>query len=326
VALVIGNAAYQNVRPLRTPTNDADRVAALLRTLDFEVTEAKDLNKLGMELVLRRFAADINGADVALFYFSGHGAQVGELNYLLPVSAQVDNRRSLTLDTVALQDVNSLMRAAGSRVQLLFLDACRNNPFASQFENNPHGAQLESVRAASRGFAPIEAMSGALVVFSAAPGQTAQDGAGEISPFTAASLKYASLPKVDVRQMLTRVRAFVSEQTDNQQVPWDGSSLLGDLFLAPQRRPYDQHASVEIGADGVQPLKLRRPAQPQGGDVTVQIDRTPLSGKLQLGDREIGAEDVLGPADFAALSYRRVGSATLRPPSFCSIVARLTAR
>jgi TPR repeat protein len=310
VALVIGNAAYQNVHPLRTPTNDADRVAALLRTLDFEVTEAKDLDKLGMELVLRRFAADINGADVALFYFSGHGAQVGELNYLLPVSAQIDNRRSLTLDTVALQDVNSLMRAAGAKVQLLFLDACRNNPFAAQFENNPHGAQFESGRAASRGFAPIEAMSGALVVFSAAPGQTAQDGAGEVSPFTAAFLKYASLPKVDVRQMLTRVRALVSEQTDNQQVPWDSSSLLGDLFLAPKRPPptYDQHASVEIGADGVQPLKLRRPAQPQGGDVTVQIDRTPLSGKLQLGDREIGAEDVLGPADFAALSYHRVGS------------------
>jgi len=312
VALVIGNSAYQNVHPLRTPTNDADRVAGLLRTLDFEVTEAKDLDKLGMELVLRRFAADINGADVALFYFSGHGAQVGELNYLIPVSAHIDNRRSLTLDTVALQDVNSLMRAAGAKVQLLFLDACRNNPFAAQFENNPLGAQFESARVAvARGFAPVEATSGALVVFSAAPGQIAQDGAGEVSPFTAAFLKYAGLPNVDVRQMLTRVRAAVSEQTDNQQVPWDSSSLLGDVFLAPKRPPpmYDQLARVDVGPDGVQPLMLRRPAQPEGGDVRVQIDRTPLNGKLQLGDREIGPEDALTPADFAALSYRRVGSA-----------------
>ena len=313
VALVVGNAAYQNVRQLRTPVNDADRVAALLRSLDFEVIEAKDLDKLGMELTLRHFAADMGGADVALFYFSGHGAQVGDQNYLLPVSAHVDTRRSLTLDAVALQDVSSLMRAAGAKIQLLVLDACRNNPFSAQFENDPGADRTAQTRSVSaRGFAAVDAGSGALIAFSAAPGQVAQDGAGEVSPFTEAFLKYAGSPSLEVRQMLSRVRAFVSQKTDEQQVPWDNSSLLGDVFLVPRRQPpvFDRMARVEIADNAVERIGLRPPIQPEGGDVQVKIDRAPLEGRLLLDEREIGAEDTLAPADFANLSYRRSGSAS----------------
>jgi TPR repeat protein len=312
VALVVGNAAYQNVRQLRTPVNDADRVAALLRTLDFEVIEAKDLDKLGMELTLRHFGTDISGADVALFYFSGHGAQVGDVNYLLPVSARVDTRRSLALDAVALQDVSSLMRAAGAKIQLLVLDACRNNPFGAEFENSPGADRTAPTRSASaRGFAPVEAASGALIAFSAAPGQIAMDGAGDVSPFTEAFLKYAGSPSLEVRQMLSRVRAFVSQKTDEQQVPWDNSSLLDDVFLVPKRQPpvFDRMARVEIAENGVQRIVLQPPIQPEGGEVRVKIDRAPLEGRLLLGEREIGAEDTLAPADFANLFYRRSGRA-----------------
>ena len=140
VAMVIGNASYQNAPSLRTPTTDAAEVSKLLRTLDFSVIELTNVDKVGMERALRQFSSEMNGADVALFYYSGHGVQVGDLNYLVPISAKIDGARSLALDTIALQDVNSAMQEAGVRVQLLFLDACRDNPFAAAFVSAHSGA------------------------------------------------------------------------------------------------------------------------------------------------------------------------------------------
>ena len=264
--------------------------------------EAKDLDKLGMELTLRHFAADMGGADVALFYFSGHGAQVGDritycgspLMWTL-VGASLSMRSHCRMSS-------SLMRAAGAKIQLLVLDACRNNPFSAQFENDPGADRTAQTRSVSaRGFAAVDAGSGALIAFSAAPGQVAQDGAGEVSPFTEAFLKYAGSPSLEVRQMLSRVRAFVSQKTDEQQVPWDNSSLLGDVFLVPRRQPpvFDRMARVEIADNAVERIGLRPPIQPEGGDVQVKIDRAPLEGRLLLDEREIGAEDTLAPADFA---------------------------
>src|ERR1700742_1649456 len=169
VALVMGHAAYQNAPRLRTPPSDAAKVADLLRTLDFSVVVLTDLDKIGMEVAIRRFSPEINGADVALFYYSGHAAQVGDVNYIVPVSAKIDGARSLTLDTIAFQDVSSSMRQAGAKVQLLFLDACRDNPFENAF--SPPQAQ-----GASRGLAKLTPANGSLIVFSTSPGDVAHDG------------------------------------------------------------------------------------------------------------------------------------------------------
>jgi TPR repeat protein len=303
VALVIGNAAYQNVEALRTPTNDADRVSALLRTLDFSVIELTDADKIAMEQGLRRFSADINGADVALFYYSGHGVQIGDLNYLVPVSAKVNSERSLPLDTIALQDISSSMRQAGAKVQLLFLDACRNNPFATAFAPPTAGA--------ARGFAPVNTSTGSLIVFSTAPGQVARDGAGDVSPFTGGFLQYAGVPNLDVRQVLSRVRSYVASATGDQQVPWDNSSLLGDFFLVPKRKPptFEKLAQVEVpSAAGPQGMRLAAPLQPEGGAINVKIEKAPAHGRLLLGTRQIGDDETVSSADFARLAYEGASS------------------
>ena len=120
VAMVIGNAAYQNVPPLNTPTTDAAEVSKLLRSLDFSVIELTNVDKVGMERALRQFSAEMDRADVALFYYSGHGVQVGDVNYLVPISAKIDGARSLALDTIALQDVNPQCRKPASRSNSCF--------------------------------------------------------------------------------------------------------------------------------------------------------------------------------------------------------------
>jgi len=299
VALVIGNAAYQNAPPLRTPTSDADHVSDLLRHLDFAVTEVKDVDKQGMEQVLRRFAADISGADVALFYYSGHGVQVADDNYILPVSTRVDNQRNLTLDAFAVLDVDAMMRAAGAHVQLLFLDACRNNPFAERF------APTRSLKAP--GLAAEEVGSGALIAFSAAPGQFAMDGRGEVSPFTEGFLKYAATPNIEVRQLMARVRGYVSDQTAQSQVPWDNSSLLQDVYLVPKRAPPDfaRLSRVHLPADGAGEMRLTRPVQPDGGEMKVAIEQSPAAGALELGGKRLRAGDEIAAGDFDKLAYQR---------------------
>ena len=308
VALVIGNAAYQNVPRLRTPTSDADHVADLLRRLDFQVTEVKDVDKVGMEQALRHFAEDINGADVALFYYSGHGAQVADDNYILPVSARIDSQRILTLDAFAVLDIDSLMRAAGARVQLLFLDACRNNPFGERF------APAQAV--ATRGLAPVVPGGGALIAFSAGPGQVARDGVGDVSPFTEGFLKYAATPNIEVRQMLARVRGHVADETDQSQTPWDNSSLLEDVFLVPKRDPpnFPRLTRAHLAADASGELHLDRPVQPDGGEVHVRIEQTPAFGRLTLDGRELLAGDDIEAAGFERLVYR--ASAEARADAF----------
>lgn len=304
IALVMGNAAYQNAEPLRTPVSDAVKVAELLRSLDFSVVELTNVDKIGMESALRRFSSDINGADVALFYYSGHGAQVGDLNYLVPISARTDSARSLSLDMIGLQDVSSAMRQAGVKVQLLFVDACRDNPFETAF------APRQSAGPA-HGLARVDTAGGSLIVFSTAPGQVARDGNGEVSPFTGGFLRYAALPNLDIRQMLTRVRSYVAEETGNQQVPWDNSSLLGDFYLVPKRPApiFEKLSQVELAPDSsLQPLHLAAPSQPEGGAVTVKIEQGPAHGRLRLASRQIQDDEILSAEEFGRLGYESASS------------------
>ena len=302
--MVIGNAAYQNVPPLKTPTTDAAEVSKLLRTLDFSVIELENVDKVGMERALRQFSAEMDRADVALFYYSGHGVQVGDLNYLVPVSAKIEGARSLALDTIALQDVNSAMQEAGVKVELLFLDACRDNPFAGAFAS-------AGPKVATRGFAPVRTTTGSLVAFSTSPGQAAQDGTGDVSPFTRGFLRYAAVPGLDIRQVLTRVRSYVAQETDNQQVPWDSSSLLGDFYLVPKRAAplFEKLSSVQLASDAtVHSLGLIAPTQPEGGAVTVKVQQAPAYGRLTIDSRQIKDDEVLSSADFARLAYQSTTS------------------
>ena len=188
VALVVGNSDYRYTTGLRNPRNDANDVAAALQRLGFSVISGMDLGVDGFYDKLARFRDATRGSSVALFFYAGHGIQVDGKNYLAPVDADLRNKLDLRRGAVALDDVMEAMRG---ETRLVFLDACRSNPF-SRF--------LSSTRGAGRGLARVHAGGGAanrggtLIAFATAPDDVADDGAERNSPFTAALLKHIPLP------------------------------------------------------------------------------------------------------------------------------------
>ena len=232
IALVIGNTGYQHMRALPNAVNDAEALAGTLRGLGFAVTLERNQNAAAMRRTMRDFSDAARGADVALFFFAGHGLQMGTRdraeNYLVPVDARLSDARDTEDETIALSRVLQLLD--GARARVVILDACRDNPLLAQM------AQAGGTRSVSRGLAPIEASGaqGTLVAFSTAPGAVAADGRGRNSPFTTALLRHLPTPGLELRGALTRVRAEVARETNNTQVPWSNDGLLAELFLAGQ--------------------------------------------------------------------------------------------
>ena len=225
VALVVGNAAYAHAQPLLNAKNDAADIAAALRDIGFEVIERQDLDARGMREGAREFARKIKGADLALFYYAGHAIQLEGGNYLVPTDARIEDQADVPLSTVDLAHIVGAMESE-KRANVIFIDACRDNPFLR--------AVFPATRSTgSHGLAPVSTGVGTLIAFATSPGRVAQDGKGRNSPFTAAILKHIRTPGLEVRSMLSRVRADVMAATGNKQIPWDNSSLVGDVHLAP---------------------------------------------------------------------------------------------
>src|SRR6478672_4228895 len=230
IALVIGNSNYQNVARLPNPANDAKAVAELLNTAGFEVISATDLNHNQMIEVMQDFSAKI----------AGHGVQLAGENYLVPVDARISSEPELVDGSVRLVDVMATLDAIPSRMRIVILDACRNNPFPSLNE-------------AGRGLAIVDAPNGSIVGYSTAPGTEALDGVGSHSPYTDAFLRLAHEKNVPIEQLFKRVRLEVNNSTDGRQTPWESSSLTSDFYFfgdtavaagrAPDRSPIIQTAS-----------------------------------------------------------------------------------
>jgi tetratricopeptide (TPR) repeat protein len=229
VALVIGNSAYQFASPLANPANDSNDVAAALRKVGFTVVEGHDLDWRGMVAKIREFAGTLGTADLALFFYAGHGIQVNGENYLIPVDAKLDTPGSLDLDAVNLRTILRPMEDA-KRVDLVFLDACRDNPFTRSMSRSIGSSRSVSV---SQGLAQIEGAAGEMIAYSTQPDNVAMDGAGRNSPFTTALLKYIDRPGLEIEQMMKLVRVDVMSATQQRQIPWGHSSLVGDVFLKP---------------------------------------------------------------------------------------------
>jgi hypothetical protein len=234
VALVIGNSAYRHAAALANPGNDADGVARTLADLGFRVTLLRDLGVSAFREALLEFGDAARGADVALFFFAGHGLQMGlrdrAENFLVPVDAQLADARRLEDETIRLSRVLELMESARARV--VILDACRDNPLIAAMANTG------GTRSVGRGLAPIEgAAQGTLIAFSTAPGAIAADGRGNNSPFTEALLRHLPTRGVELRSVLTRVRAEVARATNNAQTPWSNDGLLAEVFLAGRDAP-----------------------------------------------------------------------------------------
>jgi Flp pilus assembly protein TadD len=229
LALVIGNGAYVNATALANPPNDAAVVAKTLREIGFEVIEGTNLDRAGMERLVRDFLHRAPSARLTLLYYAGHGMQVDGKNYLVPVDAKLTAPSDLAFETLELDKVLAGLDDE-ARANVVVLDACRDNPLARSFASKLGATRSAAAPAGLAGYATVG--TGTLIAFATAPGQTALDGSGINSPFTTAFIKHVRTRGIEVNQMLTRVRIEVAAETKNRQVPWANSSLLGEVYLA----------------------------------------------------------------------------------------------
>jgi uncharacterized caspase-like protein len=254
VALVVGNGAYQHISSLPNASLDAKAMAVLLRNVGFEVTEGVDLGREGMMTRLSEFATKTQDADVALLYYSGHGIAVDGKNYLVPVDTNLNSELDVKLGAAIDVEVALDQVMAAARVKLVFLDACRDNPFASKIRA---AARTRSVKILS-GLAEMKPNEGTLIAFAAGPGQTALDGKpGENSPFTGALLRNIAEPGVEIRHALTKVRAQVSEETNRKQLPWENTNLTGFFYVNQQGVTAATTASTGAPGPAVAPSEAR---------------------------------------------------------------------
>jgi uncharacterized caspase-like protein len=214
-ALIIGNSSYPEA-PLKNPVNDASDIAALLRELGFKVSLVSNADRRRMRGAIRDFAQDLKRGGVGLFYFAGHGILSRGKNYLIPVGADVREEFDLEDQAVDANTVLAGMEDAGNRVNIVILDACRNNPFARSWRS-----------ASSGGLAQMNAPTGSFIAFATAPNSVAADGSGRNGIFTKHLLSSLREGDSDIDRVFTRVTAAVSLETGNKQVPWKSSSLTG---------------------------------------------------------------------------------------------------
>jgi uncharacterized caspase-like protein len=219
LALVIGNGAY-SVGPLDNPPNDAALMADTLSNAGFEVTHLTDLGYRDLQRAVVEFGRDLAAAGretVGMVFYAGHAVQANGENYLIPVDADIRDELDLDIQTLRIDTLMRGLDRAGNRLNMVVLDACRNNPFKSMS------------RSGTRGLAKIDAASGTLLAYSTAPGDVAADGSDRNSPYTAALVKAIRTPGLPVEQVFKRVRIEVMERTGERQVPWESSSLTGDF-------------------------------------------------------------------------------------------------
>jgi uncharacterized caspase-like protein len=230
VALVIGNSAYAHTTPLANPLNDARDMTTALTAAGFDVVEAFDADKRGVDQALRQFTDKLIKADVALFFYAGHGLQVGAQNYLVPVDARLERERDLEFEAIKLEFVlRQLEIDREGKTTIVILDACRDNPLSRNL------ARSMGTRSAAigRGLAAAATGLGTFIAYSTQPGNVALDGDGRNSPFTSALVKHMSATGRNLPATMIEVRKDVVAATNGRQVPWDHSALTGDFYFVP---------------------------------------------------------------------------------------------
>lgn len=265
VAFVVGNGAYKNVAQLPNPPIDAKAMAATLRNVGFEVIEGSNLTRDQMTEKLLDFGRKAQGSDIAVFYYAGHGIAVSGTNYLLPIDADIKSEMDVKLGAAINIDLTLDQTMGDAKVKLVFLDACRDNPFAAKIKSN---SATRSVNVQS-GLAEMKSGEGTLIAFATGPGQTALDGQeGNNSPFTRALIDNITKPGVEIQQAMTSVRAQVNEETHKGQLPWGHTNLIGAVYLNPAQAN-QQVANAAPAATGPAPA-----ASSGGSDVEVEYWRS----------------------------------------------------
>ena len=220
-ALVIGNGAYAS-SPLANPVNDAEAMARLLEQRNFKVTLIQNADLRRMEAAVDLFGKSLGAGGVGLFFYAGHGMQIGGHNYLIPVGARIGNERDAKYNAFNVGKVLGKMEDAGNRLNIVFLDACRDNPFARSFRN------------VDTGLAQMDAPSGTLIAYATAPGKVAADGVDSSnSVYTRYLLEQLGVPGQEIGPALRAVRSHVVKITNGKQTPWESTSLMGSFYLTP---------------------------------------------------------------------------------------------
>ena len=228
-ALVIGNAAYR-VGALKNPVNDAQAVAAQLRELGFEVVLRENAPLRDMIETFRQFSMTAQSAQVRVLFYAGHGVQVKGRNYLLPVDTEIRSEDEVAAKSADLTELLERFGAMKQGINIVILDACRNNPFSGAEIVGPDGRRLKFRGATPAGLARVEAPLGSMVAFSTAPGGVALDNPSEKnSLYTKHLLGAMQSPGLPVELLFKQVRLGVARETGRTQVPWESSSLTGDF-------------------------------------------------------------------------------------------------
>jgi uncharacterized protein (TIGR02145 family) len=220
LALVIGNGNYPS-SILANPENDARAMQQQLENLGFKVLKYENLTQKQMKMAIDDFGEQLKEFKIGLFYYAGHGIQSKGYNYLIPINAKLTTERQVEYDCVQADRVLALMEDSDTDINIIILDACRNNPFERSWTRSSTG----------KGLAFMDAPSGTLIAYATAPGNTASDGTGKNGLYTEAILKSMKIPDITVLQMFQNVRNIVSQKSDKKQIPWESTSLTGDFYF-----------------------------------------------------------------------------------------------
>ncbi len=250
LALIIGNSDY-DITPLKNPVNDANDMAETLKLLDFEVTLKLDLDAPGMSRAVDDFKKKLSQQkSIGFFYYAGHGVQIDGTNYLIPVNSDIGDEVDVQYKSTPAGSVLAKMQSVNQGLNIIVLDACRNNPFPS------------TVRSASRGLARKNAPDGSIIIYSTAPGTVAEDGRGRNGTFTEHFMKHLKEPGLSLSTTIRRTRRGVKAATNNRQVPWDSSNLTEDEYiLLPKVVEVDQKRLE--GEAWIEALMVNTPAKIQ---------------------------------------------------------------
>ncbi len=221
LALVIGNSFYQFGGMLPNPVNDAKAMKSTLEKLGFKVINCENCGQNDMKRMIDDFGEQLKAYDVGLFFYAGHGIQAKGINYLVPVDSKLENERDVEFNCVLADRVLARMEDANSKINLIILDACRDNPFARSWSRG-----LES-----GGLAFMDAPSGSMIAYATSPGKTASDGSGSNGLYTSALLEYIIQPDLQIEDMFKKVRQKVIKDSEGKQTPWESTSLTKDFYF-----------------------------------------------------------------------------------------------
>lgn len=270
IAFVVGNGAYKNVAQLPNPPIDAKAMASALRNVGFEVVEGTNLTRDKMTEKLLEFGKRAQGADIAIFFYAGHGIAISGTNYLLPIDADIKSEMDVKLGAAINIDLTLDQTMGDAKVKLVFLDACRDNPFAEKIQKtSTRGVTVK------QGLAEMSSGEGTLIAFATSPGKTALDGTdGQHSPFTKALLDHITQPGIEIQQAMTEVRAEVSDDTNKGQLPWGHTNLTGSVYLNPAK-PQEPAATPSAPATAT----ATPPSPASGTDVELEYWRSVKDSK-----------------------------------------------